>query len=269
MLILIESLKNRYLPRLIFRLIHHPNFEHFKSKTEHMRFCLPLFLLFFALPCFSQYRDQANLIEAGVMLGITSYSGDISAKRVDLQEIRPGYGAFVRYHLNPHFALKGHVYAGAISGDDKYSSTKAPRSFKFGTSIFEVATTLEWHLFSRHSASGTGLRNNFSIDPYAYAGVGITFADADAQYYGPPDQRDKFLVVPLPEEGLKSKFLLAPVGGGIRINVLDNFILGLEGGFRPVFSDDIDGVSLNGNPKQNDWYYFFGATASFVLNGGY
>lgn len=233
-----------------------------------MRSSLPLLFLFFTLPCFAQYRDQPNFLEAGVMLGITSYSGDVSAKRVDLQELRPGYGAFVRYHLGGHFALKGHVYAGAISGDDKYSKIKAPRSFKFGTSIFEVATTLEWHLFSRERSSGSGM-HPFFISPYAYAGVGMTFVDADAQYYGPPDQRDKFLITPLPETGLKSRFLLAPVGGGIRIDFYERFIFGLEGGFRPVFSDDIDGVSVNGNPNQNDWYYFFGATVSYVLNGGY
>ncbi len=231
-----------------------------------MRYFLPLFLLFFALKTFAQYQDQTHYLEAGIMLGITSYSGDISAKRVDLQEIRPGYGAFLRYHLNPFFALKAHVYAGAISGDDKYSNVKAPRSFKFGTSLFEVATTLEWHPFSGARFSGGGMRN-FFISPYGFAGIGVTFADADAQYYGPADQRAKFLVVPIPEEGLKSTFLLAPVGGGIQLDFYERVIVGLEGGFRPVFSDDIDGVSKNGNPKQNDWYYFFGATVSFILNG--
>ncbi len=200
------------------------------------------------------------------MLGITSYSGDVTAKRIDLQEIRPGYGAFVRYYASKHFAFKGHVYGGTISGDDKYSTTKAPRSFKFGTSIFEVAATMEYHLFGRDRFTGTGL-HNFFITPYVFAGAGVTFADANAEYYGPPERRDDFLKVPLPEEGLKKIFPLVPVGGGIRLDFYERFIFGVEGGFRPVFSDDIDGVSKNGNPKQNDWYYFFGATISYVLNG--
>ena len=231
-----------------------------------MKQILPLFLLLSALPLTAQWRYQPRYWEAGVMLGITSYSGDVTAKRIDLQEIRPGYGAFVRYHLSQHFALKGHVYGGSISGDDKYSDVKAPRHFKFGTSIFEVASTLEWHWFGRDRFTETGL-HNFFITPYMFIGAGITFADADAQYYGPPEERDKFLVVSLPEEGLKTRFLLAPVGGGIRMDFYERFIFGLEGGFRPVFSDDIDGVSKNGNPTRNDWYYFFGATVSLVLNG--
>ena len=231
-----------------------------------MKQILPLFLLLSALPLTAQWRYQPRYWEAGAMLGITSYSGDVTAKRIDLQEIRPGYGAFVRYHLSQHFALKGHVYGGSISGDDKYSDVKAPRHFKFGTSIFEVASTLEWHWFGRDRFTETGL-HNFFITPYMFIGAGITFADADAQYYGPPEERDKFLVVSLPEEGLKTRFLLAPVGGGIRMDFYERFIFGLEGGFRPVFSDDIDGVSKNGNPTRNDWYYFFGATVSLVLNG--
>lgn len=231
-----------------------------------MKQILPLFLLLFSLNAAAQWRYQPKYWEAGVMLGVTSYSGDVTAKRIDLQEIRPGYGAFVRYHVSRHFAFKGHFYGGSISGDDKYSDVKAPRSFKFGTSVFEVATCLEWHLFGRDRFSETGL-HNFFVTPYFFGGIGATFADADAEYYGPPERRDDFLKVPIPEEGLKTTFLLAPVGGGIRVDFYERFIFGLEGGFRPVFSDDIDGVSQNGNPKRNDWYYFFGATASFVLTG--
>lgn len=231
-----------------------------------MKQILPLLLLLFSLQANAQWRYSPHYLEAGAMLGMTSYSGDITAKRIDLQELRPGYGAFVRYHLDQHFAVKAHIYGGTISGDDKYSPVKAPRSFKFGTSIFEIATCLEWHLFGRERFSGTGL-HNFFITPYGFVGVGLTFADARAEYYGPLDRRDDFLKVPLPEEGLKTTFLLAPVGGGIRLDFYERFIFGLEGGFRPVFSDDIDGVSQNGNPKRNDWYYFFGATISYILNG--
>lgn len=117
-------------------------------------------------------------------------------------------------------------------------------------------------MFARDRAGA----RDFFITPFAFAGLGYTYADADAQYYGPPSEREKFLVVPLPEENLKSRFLLPIVGGGIRIAFYDQLILGLEGGLRPVLSDDIDGVSLNGNPGENDWYYFFGATVAMVLN---
>lgn len=226
-----------------------------------MRYLLPLFLLFPALQIQAQNNSPAHPLEAGVMLGLAGYSGDVSAKRVDLQEVRPAYGAFVRFFLNDHFALKGQVYAGAISGDDKYSEIKAPRSFQFGTSLFEVAGLFEWHLLSRQRFSP-----DFFFTPYAFAGAGLTFTDADALYYGPPDDRSKFLLVPLPEPGLKSRFAVPIGGGGLLFGFYERFVLGIEGGLRPTLSDDIDGVSQNGNPDENDWYFFLGLTASFVLN---
>lgn len=235
-------------------------------KSRYMKQLLPVLLLFFSLPLPAQHRPAPRYLEGGVMLGAAGYSGDIAARRIDLQEIRPAYGVFLRYRLTPHFALKGHLYAGTISGDDKYSELKAPRSVKFGTSLAEIAGMVEWHLFRRDASALPG-ESRFLINPYVFAGVGLTFADADAQYYGPADRRDQLLVAPLPEEDLKSRFLLAPLGGGLRFDFYEHVIFGIEGGIRPVFSDDIDGVSKNGNPRRNDWYYFFGATASFILNG--
>lgn len=228
-----------------------------------MRPLLPLLFFCISLPhVHAQFHQTRHPLEAGIMLGLAGYSGDISARRVDLQELRPAYGAFLRFQLSRHFSLKGQVYAGAISGDDKYSDIKAPRQFKFGTALVELAGVLEWQLFAHDRQGG----RDFFITPFAFAGLGYTYADANAQYYGPPAEREKFLLVPLPEENLKSRFLLPIAGGGVRMVFFDQLILGLEGGLRPVLSDDIDGVSLNGNPGENDWYYFFGATVAMVLN---
>jgi hypothetical protein len=44
-------------------------------------------------------------------------------------------------------------------------------------------------------------------------------------------------------------------------------VLGLDVGWRPVFSDGLDGVKINGNPNQSDWYYFVGITTSFIITG--
>ena len=59
---------------------------------------------------------------------------------------------------------------------------------------------------------------------------------------------------------------VAQVGAGVRADISEFFVIGLEVGWRPVFSDDLDGVRYNGNPESGDWYYFAGLTTSFIIS---
>lgn len=224
------------------------------------------FILLLAQKSFAQ-KQRSGYLEAGVMLGLTNYSGDMSERFIEPKAFNPAYGAFVRYRLTPYFALKLHGYSGSISGDDADSKTRQVRSFRFSTSIVELALLGELHLFQHPRFSKTGIHKS-QISPYLYGGVGVTFADAEAQYYGLPEMRSIFLKTPLPEQGLSNRFVLVPVGGGIRFDVMEQLVIGVEGGIRPVFSDDLDGVHINGNPKQGDWYYYGGVTISIILNNG-
>ena len=52
----------------------------------------------------------------------------------------------------------------------------------------------------------------------------------------------------------------------MRADIFERLVIGLEGGWRPVFSDDLDGIRRNGNPGKGDWYYFAGVTVSFILS---
>lgn len=201
------------------------------------------------------------MLEAGAMFGVTSYSGDLSENAITLKEVRPGYGFFVRYHFNNQFALKAHVYSGAISGDDAGTS-RASRTLRFGSSIFESAIGGEYYFFAKERRSTTGIFRP-RVNPYLYAGIGFTKGDPRAEYYG--TQANTYLKVPIPEEGLKNRFVLAPVSLGVRAELLEWLVVGGELGFRPVFSDDLDGVKVNADPTDNDWYYFGGITISVIL----
>jgi hypothetical protein len=138
------------------------------------------------------------------------------------------------------------------------------RSLRFSSSIVELGTVAEWKFLGRERYSGTGI-HNFFVTPYLFAGIGFTFADVKTEYYGDPNS--EFAPDPsLPEEGLKNKFLLAPMGFGLRADIFERLVLGVEGGWRPVFSDDLDGIRYNGNADKGDWYYFAGVTVSFILS---
>ena len=224
-----------------------------------------LLCLFSAFSLNAQQNGHNGYLEAGFLFGVTNYSGDMVEKRIELSETRLGYGAYGRYHFSPLFSMKAHVYTGSISGDDANSSARKERSLRFSTNIVELGLVGEINFGRRKRFSSTGI-HNFSLTPYIFAGLGATFANAEAEYYGPPDQLNENLLVPLPEEGLSDRFLLVPMGVGIRADISEFFVLGLEGGWRPVFSDDLDGVRYNGNPDSGDWYYFAGLTTSFIIS---
>jgi hypothetical protein len=226
----------------------------------------PLVLLFLLTSLYVQAQRIGygqKYLEVGFLFGVTNYSGDLTEKAVDLRHTNVGYGAFMRYHFTRNLGLKAHVYSGALSGDDA-GTTRFDRKFRFSTSLVELGLVGEWYLFAHDRFTGTGI-HQFTVTPYLYAGIGYTYAKASAEYYGPPDKMNTYLKVLFPEDGLKHNFILAPVGGGLRFDVFDYLVISVETGFRPVFSDDIDGIRRNGNPKNGDWYYFSGITASFIL----
>ena len=225
-------------------------------------FCLISSLL---APAAQAQKNPNRFLEIGVLLGLTNYSGDIAESSIEFATTKPGFGIYGRYHLNRLFGVKTHVYFGSIKGDDKYSDNRKNRFFRFESSLTEVGAVFEWKPLGKERVSGTGLyTKNFT--PYLFAGVGVAFANAEAEYYGPEDRRNDVLRIPLPEEGLKTTFITTPVGVGLRADFFDRFILGGEFGWRPVYSDHLDGIAINGNPDRNDWYYFFGLTLSMVLS---
>ncbi|HND90131.1 MAG TPA: DUF6089 family protein, partial [Saprospiraceae bacterium] len=212
----------------------------------------------------AQSRLKQNSLEAGFLFGITLYSGDLTDDPVEVKETHPGYGAFVRYGFNRNLALKGHVYAGTISGDDRNSATLQNRNLRFSSSVVELGLTAEWAPFNPPHYNSTGV-HKVRFMPYLYGGIGRTFASVQAEYYGPPELRDRILRVPLPEPDLPTQFWMTPVGLGLRADLFERVVLGAEMGWRPVFSDAIDGIKQNGNPLKGDWYYFAGVMVSFVL----
>jgi Domain of unknown function (DUF6089) len=203
-------------------------------------------------------------VEAGFLFGATNYSGDLAERSIEMSETRPGYGVFFRYQVSRRFALRTHAYSGTITGDDRHSPELKARSLRFSTSMLEVGAVGEYIFSSKKRYSRTGLYR-FYIAPYLYAGGGVNFISHNAEYYGPLSLRKEHLKVPLPEEDLDDRLWVLPAGFGLRIDLPAHIVVGLEFGGRPIFSDDLDGIRLNGNPDKGDWYYFAGATVAFVL----
>lgn len=212
-----------------------------------------------------KHSQDPHHLEAGIMFGLANYMGDVAESNIEWSETLTSFGMFVRYNLTRKFSLKGHFYSGSISGDDANSEVLAYRSLRFSTSLTEFAMVLEWNFLAKDRISTTGMHRP-KLAPYVFLGVGSTFADSKTEYYGPPEKYDAYFQTSFPEPGLDQTFLIVPMGAGLRVDVLERLILGFDMGWRPVFSDDLDGISINGNPDKNDWYYFAGVTTSFILN---
>lgn len=222
--------------------------------------------LAFAVPLSAQISTgrYRHYFDVGVTAGISNYSGDLTESDLELRQSRPAFGVFGRYQLSQSFLLKGQYLNGRIYGDDRFSKAHLDRKFRVSGPLHELSLVLEYAPFYFGFENSAGKEYNFF--PYIFAGVGATYAKPKLQYYGSPEDQATYIREPLPEGGQEQNlFLCTPVGGGIRLNINHRMTLGLEAGLRPVYSDLLDGVSKNGNPDFNDWYYFAGLTASYYL----
>ena len=227
-----------------------------------------LLVLFCASKATAQtlFTQKVRFLEAGLLFGCMNYSGDLAEKSIHLSETQLGYGAFARYYFSNRFALKANLLAGSISGKDSNAKDAdvQKRSFRFGADILEFSLVGEWYPMGLYRFSDVGV-HRFFVAPYLYVGLGAAFGGSKVDYYGDPAELDNILITALPEFASEQRFLLMPAGFGARSRINEIISVGLEAGVRPVFTDKLDGVSLNGNPKKKDWYYFGGASVAFIL----
>jgi hypothetical protein len=199
----------------------------------------------------------AKVTEIGVSLTLFHYSGDLAEKRIVLGEGQFGFGFQVRQQLSNQFYLLGSAGFGRISGDDVNNNALASRRYRFFSTIREFALQGEFHAFATPFELGaTGAK----LSPYVFAGGGLVLVNPKAEFYGNGPN-------PFPEKDIKKQMFCTPVGIGARADVYEK--VGVFGaiGWRPVFSDYLDGVSTNGNPNNPDWYTCFQLGFSFMIRG--
>jgi hypothetical protein len=125
----------------------------------------------------------------------------------------------------------------------------------------EVSIQAEWLPFGKYRFNKVGLFRP-QINPFLTLGIGSSFAvnkNLEWQNSGVQPR------IGFPEEEDKDNFLIIPIGGGIRFDVTQWTTLAAEAGWRYAQSDYLDGVSINGNPDKNDWYFFMGFTLSTYI----
>jgi hypothetical protein len=180
----------------------------------------------------------------GIMLGVSSYLGDINPNRL-LYSPLPAGGIFYRYNLNPREALRANLLMGGLRANDLdfNNSFQKSRAASFSGIVGELALQFEFNFFP-YSTEG----KQWDYTPYFAAGGGVAYV------------------------GNTSAFIpVVPFSFGFKVNIYKNIGLEAEYGFRKTFYDNFDGLKDLVAPSDhswihnNDWYTFTGLAVTWKI----
>ncbi|MEO7307980.1 MAG: DUF6089 family protein [Ferruginibacter sp.] len=251
------------------------------------------------------FTGSSQKLHADLFMGIANYQGDLQGKRFTLSQSKPVIGLGASYDLTNKFIARAGFFYGKIEGNDSKNKNGKGielRNLNFSSTITEFNVGLEYNFFDL---------GYHDISPYVFAGAAV--------YHFNPYTKDaagnKIFLKPLSTEGqglpqypdrkpYKLTQFAIPFSGGLKFALSENLQVGLEIGFRKLFTDYLDDVSMNyvdsatlyaergaqavnlayrgdevaggpsypadgaqrGNPKFKDWYYFSVVRVSYRLN---
>lgn len=196
---------------------------------------------------------SAQAIELGGGIGGVNYAGDL-VRGYNFKHIRPGIFGFYKFNFSDAVSTRVSLTVGKIAGDDSNPIDPLAdlRDASFSATVMEGAITFEYNFLDyKHDKSP------IKWSPYFFAGFGF------ARFSGVDTDEDFNEIQPV-----------IPIGIGFKHLVGKKFSAGLELGARKTFFDLLDGISggdVNnknfqfGNPSDNDWYYFFGISLSYIF----
>ncbi len=195
--------------------------------------------LLFGFFCIPAFAGAQNFHFSG-RLGLAGYHGDLKAHAVSLSQTKLMGSIGARYDLSEHLNLRSYITLGALQADDKKgTAAMQDRNLNFKTKL------LDWEL--------TGQYNFFNLNdrwwtPYVFAGIGI--------YHFKPYTKDtsgnKYELKPLSTEGqgfvsgvkpYKLTQFSIPLGIGVDYSLNEDMRIGIEFGYRKIFTDYLDDVS--------------------------
>jgi opacity protein-like surface antigen len=245
------------------------------------------------------YSANAQNFHLDLFAGTSNYQGDLQDNGFPFDQAHFAGGVGLSYDLTDHFAIRTGITLGKVSADDKLGKNRS-RNLNFTSNITEGKLELQYFF--------TPLQQT-SLTPYIFAGIAVYHFDP----YTHDSTGKKYYLKPLSTEGegflpgVKNYNLTQmaiPLGLGVKLNLSDNINVGLEMGFRKLFTDYLDDVSTTyvdeslllsnrgakavelayrgdelkngimtypdagskrGSPKAKDMYYFTGLTLSFKL----
>ena len=223
----------------------------------------------FSLFIFSDVSAQLSSLpkwEAGINMGAYLYQGDLTPHRLgSVETIQPGFGISGTRIISRAFSARLMFNVARLAGNEsiyKYPEWRQQRNLSFTASVKELTLSLHWNVF------GTNY-DNVKYEPYVFAGAGASFVNINrdysrfnAAYFGEQSTVPAGLAAdaatPTPRV-----IPVVPVGAGVRYHISDRIVLNLEGSYRLMRTDYLDGFSKAANPDLKDHYSSLTIGASY------
>ncbi|WP_081604483.1 DUF6089 family protein [Nafulsella turpanensis] len=236
------------------------------------------------------YRHGQVSFTAGA--GLSTYFGDLKANETDLWA-KPSIQLGLMYRYNNHLHFRSELTWYRISGADSlndFENTIVDRNLSFRSDNFEWNVVALWQFYNKYSRY-----NRPTLNPYAFAGTGITTNNPKTRYEG-----EWVALQPLETEGVNYGriTLVIPAGLGLTYHASPKWDISAEFGYRITFTDYLDDASTNyrdpesfgedelareladrrdelgytprytgsnyrGNPSNNDWYLITGLKVNY------
>lgn len=193
---------------------------------------------------------NAQKWEAGIMLGASNYSGDLSHQPIVLEETNFAYGVLLRYNWTSKYTLKANFYNGQISGSDANADSERlrNRNLHFKSHVWDFSAQVEYNILGFDI---TSKHERFS--PYIFAGISVFNFDPQAEIEI-DGEMEWVRLQPLGTEGQgttryndREKYALTqiaiPFGFGVKQAIGKHWVIGAEFGWRKTFTDYLDDVS--------------------------
>jgi hypothetical protein len=254
-----------------------------------MRLLPLLFTLLPAAVCGQNFHLAARI-------GMANYQGDLQTKKITLKNAKFLGSLGLHYDVTEHITARTYFSLTSVAAHDKDGNDyMRQRNLSFGTKIFDWELSAQYNILS--------LNDNWCT-PYVYAGIGLFHFKP---YTHTPDGTKTFLQ-PLSTEGqglpggakpYKLTQFHIPLGIGALYAINEDVRVGLELGYRKLFTDYLDDVSgeyydemalaaakgalaaelayrgdevgagpypaaktMRGSPKSKDGYYYFALTVT-------
>jgi hypothetical protein len=214
------------------------------------------YFLLFLLMGFTSVNAQIH--EIGVFLGGSNYIGDVGPTTYIAPD-ELAFGLLYKWNKSPRHSWRFSYNQAKITSSDINSDShgRTPRGLNFENNIKEVSLGLEFNFFDFNL-------HEFEpkITPYIYSG--ISYFAYDELFYIAGQQKKDY----------RNGALAIPMTLGIKANVFERIILGIEVGARYTMTDNLDGSNPKnkilaplkfGDINSNDWYVFSGITLTYTF----